>query len=60
MKKKEEAVVRMRTTVYINPLLHKELHVSAIRQGRSVGECFEEALLDFIKKYEKETNKPKV
>ena len=56
--KKQDETLRKRTTIYVNPLIHKEVHISAIRQGRIIAECIEEAFLDFIKKYEKET-KPK-
>ena len=51
--------IRKRTTVYMNLDLHKELHISAVRQGRKVAECLEEAIADFVKKYEKGTAKKK-
>ena len=56
---KKEQVLRKRTTIFVNPLIHKELHVSAIRLDRSIAECLEEAILDFVKKYEKETQPKK-
>jgi len=51
--KAKQTTVRKRTTVYMNLDLHKELHISAIRQSRTVAECLEEAIADFVEKYEK-------
>ena len=48
---------RKRTTVFMNPNLHRELHISAVRQNRKVAECLEEAIADFVAKYEKKPMK---
>ena len=44
----------------INPNIHKELHITAIRLDMTVTDCLEAAILDFIKKHEKEASKKKI
>ena len=40
-----------RLTANVNSELHRQFKLEAVHQGRTMGECMEEAMRDFLKKH---------